>query len=81
MKRRLRFLFGGLAVYAAVIGFVPVLDHLVLFPSTRPLAAGSAVRQMIPFENGELELWVATSSAAEAKGKPDSLRPALLREC
>jgi len=46
-------------------------DHLILFPTTAPINAGGAVRKTIPFENGQLELWIAQSQAARSKGNAD----------
>lgn len=60
----------GLA-YFAVILFDHLPDHLILFPTTRPIEAHGAVRQMIPFQNGELELWTAKSQLARGNGTPD----------
>ena len=36
-------------------------DHLILFPTRAPINAGGAVRKTIPFENGQLEIWIAQS--------------------
>jgi pimeloyl-ACP methyl ester carboxylesterase len=46
-------------------------DHLILFPTRTPIHAGGAVRKTIPFENGQLELWIAKSQAARSKGSAD----------
>src|ERR1700751_4254783 len=46
-------------------------DHLILFPTRTPIKAGGAVRKTIPFENGQLELWIAQSHAARSKGNAD----------
>lgn len=46
-------------------------DHLILFPTTGPIDAGSAARKRIPFENGELELWTAQSQRARQQGRAD----------
>ena len=46
-------------------------DHLILFPTRTAIHAGGAVRKTIPFENGQLELWVAQSQAARSKGNAD----------
>jgi uncharacterized protein len=42
-------------------------DWFLLFPSKGPLNARTAVRKAIPFENGELEAWVARSAGAAAR--------------
>jgi pimeloyl-ACP methyl ester carboxylesterase len=46
-------------------------DHLILFPTRSPIAAGAAVRRTIPFENGDLEIWTAQSQAARKQGRVD----------
>src|SRR5215813_9809215 len=46
-------------------------DHLILFPTKAPINAGGAVRKTIPFENGQLEVWIAQSQAARSKGNAD----------
>jgi len=46
-------------------------DHLILFPTRAPINASGAVRKTIPFENGQLEIWIAQSRLARSKGNPD----------
>jgi uncharacterized protein len=46
-------------------------DHLILFPTRGPINAGGAVRKIIPFENGQLEVWIAQSQLARSKGNAD----------
>ena len=46
-------------------------DRLILFPTTAPIDAGTAVRRTIPFENGELEIWTAESQSARKQGRAD----------
>src|SRR4029079_11078917 len=46
-------------------------DHLILLPTRTPIDARGAVRKTIPFENGQLELWIAQSNAARSKGESD----------
>jgi uncharacterized protein len=46
-------------------------DHLILFPTRTPINAGGAVRKTIPFENGQLEVWIAQSHLARSKGNAD----------
>lgn len=58
-------------VYCAIIAFAPMLDRLVLFPSTARLNIGNASRTAIAFESGELEIWTATSQAAQRRRAPD----------
>jgi pimeloyl-ACP methyl ester carboxylesterase len=50
--------------YFAVILFGHLPDHLILFPTTRSIEAHGAVRRMVPFQNGQLELWTAKSEVA-----------------
>jgi pimeloyl-ACP methyl ester carboxylesterase len=57
--------------YFAVILFGHLPDHLILFPTTRPIETHGAVRQMVPFQNGELELWIAKSQLAQRNGAAD----------
>jgi pimeloyl-ACP methyl ester carboxylesterase len=58
-------------VYFAVIFFGHLPDHLILFPTRTPIDAGGAVRKTIPFENGQLEVWIAQSQLARSKGTAD----------
>ena len=46
-------------------------DQLILFPTKTPANAGGAVRKTIPFEDGQLEVWVAQSRMAQSKGSAD----------
>jgi pimeloyl-ACP methyl ester carboxylesterase len=46
-------------------------DHLILFPTRAPIDAGGASRKTIPFENGQLEVWIAQSQLARSKGNAD----------
>jgi hypothetical protein len=52
-----------------LLGHLP--DHLILFPTTTPINAGGAGRKTIPFENGQLEVWIAQSQPARSKGNAD----------
>ncbi len=58
-------------VYLVVMFFGHLPDHLILFATRTPINAGGAVRKTIPFENGQLELWIAQSQAARSKGNAD----------
>jgi pimeloyl-ACP methyl ester carboxylesterase len=58
-------------VYFAVMFFGHLPDHLILFPTRTPISAGGAVRKAIPFENGELEVWIAQSRLAGSKGSAE----------
>src|SRR5437667_11577163 len=51
------------------LGHLP--DHLILFPTRTPINAGGAVRKTIPFQNRQLEVWIAQSRLARAKGNPE----------
>jgi len=46
-------------------------DHLILFPTRTPINAGSAVRKTIPFEHGQLEVWIAQSLRARSNRSAD----------
>ena len=51
--------------------FGHLADHLILFPTRAPINAGGAVRKTIPFENEQLEVWIAQSRPARSKGNAD----------
>lgn len=57
--------------YFAVILFGHLPDRLILFPTTRSIEAHGAVRRMVPFQSGELELWTAKSRLARRNGATD----------
>jgi pimeloyl-ACP methyl ester carboxylesterase len=46
-------------------------DHLILFPSRNPIDPHGAVRRMVPFQNGQLELWTAKSRSAQKSGRAE----------
>jgi hypothetical protein len=69
MKFRRVLGLGAIVGYFTLVCFAPVLDHLVLFPSTNRIPAGAATRKIVPFEGGELEVWTSASPAARA-GQP-----------
>jgi pimeloyl-ACP methyl ester carboxylesterase len=58
-------------VYLAVILFGHLPDHLILFPTRTPIDPGGAVRKMVPFQNGQLEIWTAESQRARQQGRAD----------
>jgi hypothetical protein len=58
-------------VYFAVMLFGRLSDHLILFPTTAPIASGGALRKTVPFQNGELEIWTAQSRRAQEQGRAD----------
>ena len=51
--------------------FCHLPDHLILFPTRTPINAAGAVRKTIPFENGQLEVWIAQSRLARSKDNAD----------
>jgi hypothetical protein len=69
MRRVLITLTFG-ALYLAVMSFAHLPDLLILFPSTAPIDAHGAKRKVVPFDNGELELWTARSQVAQQSGHP-----------
>jgi len=62
-------MLGLVAVYCSLVGFAPLLDRLVLFPTTAPISAGTAARKAIAFEGGEVEVWTAASQSSRS-GQP-----------
>ena len=72
MTRRGALIVAALVLYLVTIGFAPLPDMLMLFPSTARIDAGTAERRVIPFAGGELEIWIATSRLAEEKGRADA---------
>ena len=63
--------FAIAAIYLSLVFVAPVLDHLILFPTTGSINSGSAARTTIPFERGELELWTARSRLARQNDGPE----------
>ena len=51
--------------------FAHLPDHLILFPTRAPIDANGAVRKLLPFQNGQLEVWTAKSQLAQQKGGAD----------
>src|SRR5262249_52560640 len=47
-------------------------DQLILFPTTNPINPRGAVRRMIPFEDGTLEIWTAPSRLAHQRDRPEA---------
>jgi pimeloyl-ACP methyl ester carboxylesterase len=70
MHRR-RIALAIAAAYFVLIFFAHLPDRLILFPTTAAIDAGRAVRKMLPFQNGELEVWTAVSQLAKQKGGAD----------
>jgi pimeloyl-ACP methyl ester carboxylesterase len=69
--RRSLIAFAILAIYFAVMFLAHIVDLLILFPTTAPIETHGAVRQFIPFEQGQLEVWTAKSQIAERAGRPE----------
>ena len=58
-----------LTTYFALVLLMPLSDRLVLFPSTAPIETHGATRKLIPFENGQLEVWTSKSQTAQRIGR------------
>jgi hypothetical protein len=50
---------------------LPLLDWLVLYPTTEAVPAGKAVRRTVSVASGDLEVWVSSSPRAGVSGRPD----------
>jgi hypothetical protein len=71
-RKRGRFVVIAIALgFAAMILFGELPDHLILFPSRNPIDPRGAVRRMVPFQNGQLELWTAKSRSAQKNGRAE----------
>src|SRR2546427_1400585 len=71
MSRRLTLLLAISVVYFMVMFFGHLRDHIILFPTRAQIDAGGAVRKTIPFQSGELEMWMARSRRAQQQGHAD----------
>src|SRR6266850_5383313 len=71
MKRRWVLLLLGVS-YLVIIMSGSLPDRLILFPTTQRIDAHGAVRQTIPFQNGELEIWTARSRLAQQRNHVDA---------
>ena len=69
-SRRVVLLAAAIYLFVILSGRLP--DRLILFPSTAPINPGAALRQSIPFQNGELEVWTAASHRARQSNKVDA---------
>jgi pimeloyl-ACP methyl ester carboxylesterase len=69
--RKTRIALAIVSAYFILIFFAHLPDHLILFPTKAPIDTGGAVRKMLPFQNGELEVWTAVSQRAQQQGRPD----------
>ena len=59
------------SIYVVAMAFAHLSDRLILFPSTAPLEAHGAARKMLPFQNGELEIWTARSRLARQNDRAE----------
>src|SRR5438046_4322864 len=69
--RKTRIVLAIVAAYLILIRFGHLPDHLILFPTKAPIDAGEAARKMVPFQNGELEVWTAKSYRAKQQAGAD----------
>src|SRR5439155_10917849 len=69
--RETRIVLAIVAAYLILILFGHLPDHLILFPTKAPTDAGEAARKMVPFQNGELEVWTAKSYRAKQQAGAD----------
>jgi pimeloyl-ACP methyl ester carboxylesterase len=69
--RKSRILIVVAALYLGVILLGNLPDRLILFPTTTAIDPHGAVRKALPFQKGELELWMARSQLAQRNGRPD----------
>src|SRR5947207_8358836 len=68
VKRRPPYFLGAVLVACILMLFcMPLPDQLILFPTTQRINPHGAVRQTIPFQNGELEIWTARSRLAQQR--------------
>lgn len=72
MTRKLGIGLAIVPIYLAVFVFAHLADRLILFPTTAPLNAGSAVRKTIPFQDGDVEIWTARSELARKNERPEA---------
>src|SRR5207247_4591201 len=69
--RKTRIVLAIVAAYLILILFGHLPDHLILVPWKAPIDAGEAARKMVPFQNGELEVWQAKSYRAKQQAGSD----------
>jgi pimeloyl-ACP methyl ester carboxylesterase len=72
VNRARYFLAALLVAYLALMFLTPLTDQLILFPTTQRTDAHGAIRETIPFQNGELEIWTARSRLAQERNHVDS---------
>jgi pimeloyl-ACP methyl ester carboxylesterase len=66
------FLLAIVAAFLLMMFCTRFPDQLILFPSTQLIDAHGAVRETIPFHNGELEIWTARSHLAKQHDRVDA---------
>jgi pimeloyl-ACP methyl ester carboxylesterase len=66
------FLLAGLTAFLLMMFCTTFPDRLILFPSTQYIDPHGAVREIIPFRNGDLEIWTARSYLAEQRDHIDA---------
>ena len=67
LRRRAAAWLAVALAYVGVMTFGGCADRLVLFPSTHPINAGTAVRKTIEFNGRALEIWTARSAATDGR--------------
>src|SRR2546430_14256682 len=73
VKRRPPYFLGAILAACILMMFcTPLPDQLILFPTTQRIDAHGAMRQTIPFQNGELEIWTARSRLARQSNQVDA---------
>lgn len=72
MRRSVRIAIAPAVLCFTLVMFTNLPDQLILFPTTNPINPRGAVRKMIPFEGGKLEIWVGRSRLAQQQGRPET---------
>jgi len=73
VKSRPPYFLGAILAACILMMFcTPLPDQLILFPTTQRIDAHGAMRQTIPFQNGELEIWTARSRLARQRNHVDA---------
>lgn len=66
------FLIAIFIAYLLMMFATPLADQLILFPTTQPIDPHGAIRQTVPFQKGELEIWKARSRLAKQQNRADA---------
>jgi len=66
------FVLAILAAFLLMMFCSTFPDQLILFPSTQYIDPHGAVREIIPFRNGDLEIWTARSHLAKQRDHIDA---------